>query len=189
VIPGDTSSPKIYLTKEELYGLEKTLSKEACEYYQADDNSAKAQRSIAKLISISYHCLGGNDPCQLSHKRRKIKGLSNTLLPHQYRFDYLSFFIEELMKMMVKFDRSKGCWTQYVRWARGKGLRRTFQVMKAEEKSEELLSLLKTTVEMFGTCCTIDSYLGLSKENDSVFEESDEEFKENTTNLDGCVGE
>lgn len=184
VIPADTSSPKIAITQEQLYEMELKLSQEVCNNYRAGNFSLKAQRKAATLISISYHCLGGNDPCHLSTKSHSKK--RSILLPMQYRFDYLSYFIEELIKMMQKFDRNKGCWTQYVLWARGKGLRRIIQQMKREQAHEQLIMDINQAIEISGIFCYLDDDSAFSEEIDSEIEaDKYEEFEENISCVDG----
>ncbi len=148
LLPGDTASPKIHLTQEELYGLEKTLSQSVCNNYRENKNSKRVQRDAAKLISISYHCLGGNNPCHLSKHQKDSKKF---LVPRAYRFEYLSLFIEELIKMFHNFDRDKGCWTQYVVWAAGKGKRRVIQLMRRDQKHDMLIKDVTNALNLVGT--------------------------------------
>lgn len=190
IIPGDLSSTKVELTQEELYTIERELSGSVSERHQQGlGDTKRCQRDTAKLLSISWHCLGGNDPVQFTAKKKTIKGYNNVLLPIQFRESYRSYFFIEIMKMLATFNRTKGCWTQYVRWARGKALRSTFQYMKREQAHTELLGMLNEIVQNYGICCQVDSYSAKNEENDSNSEVLDEECKENFRRMDGRVGE
>lgn len=145
LVPGDTKSKMFFLTKEELYKVEKELSDKVSTNYQNDRFGRREQAQAAKLISISYHILGGCIP--ITHRKSK-SGIATYIVPHRYIQDYISYFIEAIVKFLYKFDRSKGCWTNYVRWAKGLAIERTIALERRCNKNESILNH-NADVEMF----------------------------------------
>lgn len=187
-IPEDRSSTKITITREQLYEIEKKLSAEAAYYRQNDVTTAKAQRDIATLMSVSWHCLGGNDPYKPSKNRKRVEGCPNVFFSEEYREDYKSYFFIEALKILDKFDRSRGSWTQAVRWARGKAIRSTIAAKKKTMQQKELLTMLENAVKTYGTCFLMDTDSAETEEIYSL-EAKNEEYYEDTKAMDGGVGD
>ena len=137
LIPGDRKSTKIPITQDEVYDVELNLSDEVSKNYRKGDFSIAAQRKAAKLLSVSYSRLGGRIPAKVAKYRSIMKNQWN---------DYRSYFFEELVRVLPGFDRSKGCWTQYVKWARMKALDRMRADHERAERYDIILNDLKSLV-------------------------------------------
>lgn len=142
-IPGDIGSSKLFLTQEELYEAERNLSARVAFCVQKDLMPASARRDLAKLISISYYCLGGGYPCFRVRKSSEKK----FCVPFDYHDIYLSFFMQEIWRMLKKFDRSKGSWTQFVKWARGHASQYTAREMAKEERYQDFTHSIRTLLD------------------------------------------
>lgn len=135
-ILGDLNSQRIDLTQEELYDIELNLSRTVSENVRNNVNTLQADKDAAKLLSVSYYCLGGNNPCtrgkgasKTAHNSTKRK----VYVPYKFQDQYNYYFIVRLLTLQKKFDRSKGCWTQYVKWAVGQALKYTISYMRKQD--------------------------------------------------------
>lgn len=169
LVPGDIRSEKVEISTEEVREVEHVLSGVVADNYRADINTMRANRDAGKLLSVSFHILGGNDPLlpfSVKGKRTKV------FIRQPYHELYTAFFFDELVKMLPKFDRAKGCWHNYVKFARLNAMRSLDKYRVREEKENviqnRLYELGKELDSELVTLCETDKEYAIGER---VFEE------------------
>jgi hypothetical protein len=151
-IVGDFATEKTEIFKPELFEIEKVLPMEvALAYQRGDEMTPKEQRQAAKLLSISYHCMGGYSVMCPQDKRSKVK------LPHFARDEYLYAYIRNFLVVIQKFDRTKGAWGQYAKWIRGMAIRDTINYLRKLDKARVIQNELLRLAEAYKGDYYLDS--------------------------------
>lgn len=134
-IIGDTSSKSFQIDIDELYDIEKNESEYISKELQSGNNTHAFQRRLARFLSVSFYGLGGHHPLRVRNSTTE----HTVRLAKYLHEEYSQRWILEIYKMLLKFDRSKGCWTQYVRFAKGKALHATCTKDMRLKKCDEVL--------------------------------------------------
>ena len=149
---GDFSSSRFEINRDELFALEKTLPLGVAKSYQrGGELTPKEQREAAKLLTITYHCMGGYSVMCPGDKRSKVK------LPHFVRDEYLYAYIRNFLVVIQKFNREKGSWGQYAKWIRGMAIRDTILYLRRLDKKRAVEAEMLQLAELYKGDYYLDS--------------------------------
>lgn len=149
---GDFSTERTEIFRPELFELEKVLPQEVAQSYQrGGELTPKEQREAAKLLSITYHCMGGYSVMCPQDKRSKVK------LPHFVRDEYLYAYIRNFLVVIQKFNRTKGAWGQYAKWIRGMAIRDTIAYLRKLDKKKAVETEMMRLAELYKGDYYLDS--------------------------------
>ena len=139
---GDSSSGTHELPWEEATALAKALSLDISAAYRAGyEQNYSIQLKSAKLLSISYHCLGGAKPM--------FKGNGKVFFPLWLKEEYVFNYIKHYMYFIKKFDENKAPWGFYCRWIKSLAIRDTIAKLRKLDREKEALEALKNALAIY----------------------------------------